>query len=142
VEQAAIAFRSTLEMRSRRGVEGIRKELLSSASQVGVAEHEFDVPWPYLLPRFKALVDGPWGGNIPAIPHGVDEQGNLLMLNNLVLFNWTSIISDGLEDLYVELSLWCDVWVDLCLHHLSCQQARVVGRHDLVGGVSRRKSNG
>jgi hypothetical protein len=125
VEAATAAFAATLEYRTARGVEAVRKELLEVEAATG------SLPWPYELARFAPMMEV-WKGVPPAVHHGVDAHGNLVTFTKMSLYNFGALIDAGLSDMWLELGVYCDVYFDLHIHRLCEVHGRPVARHDLV----------
>ena len=126
------AYLDYVDYREARDVDRVRAALLAAATSSG------DLPWPYELPVFRPLLDGPWSGVPPSVHAGQDEHGNPITLTVFASYNLANVLRAGLGELWLQLTLHCDVYFDLLLHELGERAGRPVARHDIVDtlGVS------
>eukprot|EP00656_Telonema_subtile_P048165 TRINITY_DN5667_c0_g1_i3.p1 TRINITY_DN5667_c0_g1~~TRINITY_DN5667_c0_g1_i3.p1 ORF type:complete len:487 (+),score=115.79 TRINITY_DN5667_c0_g1_i3:64-1524(+) len=135
VPEACSAFRNMLAYRKERNVDQAREELLAGVllpnNRLDVARFT-DVKWPYTLPKFERLRKHAWDGLMPCVNHGTDALGNPLTFTYFRYYNLNGVVNANLQDLWLRLSLYCDVYSDLLLHELSVQTGRMIARHDIV----------
>eukprot|EP00040_Diaphanoeca_grandis_P004370 m.28383 g.28383 ORF g.28383 m.28383 type:complete len:424 (-) comp15908_c1_seq1:109-1380(-) len=136
VTKACKAYREMLEFRTTIDAAGMRTEILAAAAANG----DLGSIWTYNFPRFSKIRDGIWKGAHPAVLHGFDKHGSLVVLSFVATYRWNEIIHAELGDTWQDLVLYCDMHLDLLLHKLSVERNRMVARRDVVDAANMKSS--
>lgn len=126
-KKACAAYREMLEYYVEADVATIRATMLE-ASGNDVSK----LLWPYYLDEFKPLLDGIWDSVPAAIHHGFDVAGVPVTITILGRYRLPQIIDAGLEELWLQLVRYCDVYFDLLLHEKCVAAGSLVARRDMV----------
>ena len=124
-----------LHYRQAEGIESIRTALVAD---LWLPNDELDLEqllerrYPCQLPEFEPIVQQIWGGLLPSIPHGYDSLGNLVTVQLLTQTEFDKISAAGLDQTWLRMVQYCDVFYDLVLHALTVRHGRLIARHDIV----------
>jgi hypothetical protein len=124
-KNAEDAFVLMMEYREKRNVSVVRRRLLDLEKKNGGV-----MPWPYSMDRFKNLRKL-WDGKMPAIRLPDNVNGNPATMTVLSSYKFSDIVRLGLDTMWLDLALHCDVYFDIVTHRLSLKYDRPVSRIDI-----------